>query len=127
MKTHELAKLLQQLSTLLLAAQNIDLRDAKVVHTSEEEAKDKLAVSLSTLVELSRIDRSQWIALIEDNGFPIQIRPRDASRDILGKLLSYLEQNEEARKKLRNRVVRKSNDASPDLMRALASLLGEEH
>lgn len=127
MKTHELAKLLQQLSTLLLAAQNIDLRDAKVVQTSEEEAKDKLAVSLSTLVELSRIDRSQWIALIEDNGFPIQIRPRDASRDILGKLLSYLEQNEEARKKLRNRVVRKSNDASPDLMRALASLLGEEH
>jgi hypothetical protein len=82
-----------------------------------------MALSLSTLVELSRVDKRQWLALIDELGFPIEIRPRDASRDIIGKLLTYLESNESARERLKTKAASKGAQASPELMKALNSLL----
>ena len=87
-----------------------------------------MAVSLSTLVDLARVDKQQWLSFIEENQFPIDTRPRDAARDILGKLLVYLEQNAEARQKLKAIATRKSGgQASPELMKALAYLLKENN
>ena len=127
MKTHELARLLRQLADFLDSGINIEITRARVSDSnSVRESSSGLAVNLSTLAELSRIDKSQWVSLIDELGIRIPIRPRDASRDILGKLLVYLEQNEDARNKLKNRVSRKGEIASPDLTRALASLLGEK-
>jgi hypothetical protein len=127
-KTHELAKFMRQLAAALEAGPNLDLKQFRVADAkSIFQSSSGVAVNLSTLAELSRIDRAEWVALINDYGFDIPIRPRDASRDILGKLLSYLEENEDARNRLKSRVMRRGESASPDLMRALGALLGEDH
>jgi len=86
-----------------------------------------MAVSLSTLVDLARIDKQQWLSFIEENHFPIEFRQRDAARDILGKLLAYLEENPDAREKLKAIATKKSGQASPELMKALAYLLKDNN
>ncbi len=129
MKTHELARALKQLGDILLAAQNLELRDVAV--TSEDSVRkgrtSNMAVSLSTLVDLARIDKQQWLSFIEENHFPIEFRQRDAARDILGKLLAYLEENPDAREKLKAIATKKSGQASPELMKALAYLLKDNN
>jgi hypothetical protein len=92
---------------------------------ARELSSGQIAVSLSTLVELSRVDKQQWISFIKELGFPIEVRARDASRDILGKLLTYLETNESAREQLKTKASAKGAQASPELMKALSSLLRE--
>lgn len=124
MKTHELAKALRAFAALLERAQNLPLDEVAVVAKSvSKPSSSHLAVNLSTLVELSRVEKQQWLAFIQELGFPIDVRPRDASRDILGKLLNFLESNEDARESLKSKAVSKGSDASPELMRALSSLL----
>jgi hypothetical protein len=124
MKTHELAKELRKLADVLDSAPNVALdRVALSKRDSLPFNSGQIAVSLSTLVELSRVDKRQWLALIDELGFPIEIRPRDASRDIIGKLLTYLEANESARERLKTKAASKGAQASPELMKALNSLL----
>lgn len=124
MKTHELAKALMLLARALekIPDQSLDefvqdLRSTPVARSSN------IPVALSTLVTLSAFDKAQWEALIEENRFPIQIRPRDASRDVLGKLLTFLEQNPDARQAMVATVSKERSKASPELMRALQQLL----
>ena len=124
MKTHELAKELRRLADVLDSAPNLALdRVALSRRDSLPFNSGQMALSLSTLVELSRVDKRQWLALIDELGFPIEIRPRDASRDIIGKLLTYLESNESARERLKTKAASKGAQASPELMKALNSLL----
>lgn len=127
MKTHELARALSQLAGLLRSGPNVDLGDAKILALGPQQLTHPtdVAASLSALVELSRIDKRNWAALIREYDFPIEIRARDASRDILGKLASYLEANGEARERLKAGVAKRKGQASPELMKALSSLLGE--
>ncbi|MEQ8594706.1 MAG: hypothetical protein RIC04_13620 [Parvibaculum sp.] len=123
MKTHEIAKLLMSLARALQSAPNQTLDDlASGGRKRRAPDPDEIPVALGTLVALSDVDKNQWYKLIQENNFPIEIRPRDASRDVLGKLLRFLEQNPEARKKLtKSRVERSST--SPELARALQFLL----
>lgn len=123
MKTHEVAKALRLLANLLEVSPNIEASRARISSQDSGLGTAELTVGLSTLVELSRVDRRQWIDFINAFSFPIVIRKRDASRDILGKLLSYLETNQAAREQLKQRAATKSSQASPELMKALASLL----
>lgn len=123
MRTHELAKALRTLAYVLEQSPNTVLEQVAITTVSQKMDNSQIAVSLSTLVELSRVDKKQWIAFIRELGFPIETRPRDASRDILGKLLNYLETDETAREKLKTSVASKGSEASPELMRALSSLL----
>lgn len=123
MKTHELAKVLRTLASVLEKSSNVRLEEATITTPSSKMNSHQISVSLSTLVELSRVDKRQWAAFVEDLGFPIGIRPRDASRDILGKLLKYLEENETAREKLKSKAASRGSEASPELMKALSSLL----
>ena len=128
MKTHELARALKQLGDILSASPNLELREVCVASadTVRKGRSSNMAVSLSTLVDLARVDKQQWLSFIEENQFPIETRPRDAARDILGKLLVYLEENAEARQKLKAIATRKAGgQASPELMKALAYLLKE--
>jgi hypothetical protein len=105
LKTHELARALNQLAQALQAGPNIVLGEIKVVPSdSLDDSQEEVAIGLHTLVKLSRIDKQQWLALIEENDFPINVRQRDASRDILGKLLRYLEKNAAAREKLKSNI-----------------------
>jgi hypothetical protein len=126
MKTHELAKGLKILAEILEKGENIQLESASIASSRLNRLDSgQIAVSLATLSDLSRVDKKQWTLFINDLDFPIEIRPRDASRDILGKLLNYLETNEKAREQLKNKAT-KVSEASPELMRALSSLLKEK-
>jgi hypothetical protein len=80
-------------------------------------------MALSTLVALSRFDKAQWLDIIQQYNFPIEVRPRDASRDILGKLLNHLEQDSESRQRLSVDAQKGRSDTSPELMKALQLLL----
>jgi hypothetical protein len=120
-KTHDLANSLRLLASILERGPNISLESLSF--SSEKFEKSKVALSLSTLSDLSRIDKQQWLGFINDLGFPIDIRPRDASRDILGKLLNHLENSEMARERLKKAASSNESDASPELMKALSSLL----
>ena len=124
MKTHELASALSALAQILRSGPDVELENFRNQLTRDKPPLDKeaLAVNLATLAELSRVDRRQWQALVEENHFPIEIRPRDASRDILGKLLRYLEEQPSAREALR-RTAKSTTRTSPELMRALTSLM----
>lgn len=132
MYTHELADALKQLSTALKRGPNIDvgglpsifdMAPPRVVKTTIVGKSEDLPIALSALLSLSRVDKQEWIALIGDLGLNIEIRPRDASRDILGKVLKRLESDPEARTQLQRRVSSRTKQASPDLARALSSLL----
>lgn len=127
MKSHDLANALQTLARLLKAAPDAELSELTVTTSKSLRSSQEIAVNLDTLISLSTIDKSKWAELIADYGFPIEIRPRDASRDVLGKLFSYLEQNPLAREKLKANPNRESGKASPELLRALNTLLKGTH
>ena len=126
MKTHDLAEALEKLAGILRATPNTRLANLKFDSRSTGSTDHQLAINLTTLAELSQVDKSQWNQLIRHYAWPIAIRPRDASRDILGKLLRFLEKHPDARRNLKNRVTREhSAGASPDLLRALSVLMRE--
>src|SRR5437016_940294 len=108
MKTHDLAHALTQLARALRAGPNIEVGDLSFVSANllngNGTGKANAAVSLNILFELSRFDKEDWGAIIEENNFPIPIRPRDSSRDLIGKLLRHLEQNVEARERLKSNI-----------------------
>jgi len=126
-KSHQVAAALMQLANILSAGPNVDLSNISTISHLFPKEPDKadISVSLNILLSLSRVDKAQWVSLINEYKFPIKIRPRDASRDILGKLLVYLEKNAEARKKLKANTDKKVQKASPELMKALSLLLGD--
>lgn len=123
MKTHDVAKALEALAKMLKAVPNqeLDQLAGQFDRGKSFMTSDEIRVSLSHLAALSRVDKQEWLALVEEFGFPIKVRPRDASRDILGKLLRYLEEHEEARERLAKS--RTSKQASPELLDALNTLL----
>ena len=124
MKTHALARQLVSLSKALKALPNMEIHDlASLPVGSPQLSNESLGMGLTTLVALSDIDKAKWRIFIEENGFPIEVRPRDASRDILGKLLTYLQNNRDARNKLAHTAARDKSTTSPELQRALQILL----
>jgi len=100
-----------------------ELDDFRLAPRQTKPDPASIPMALSTLVALARFDKAQWLEIIRQYNFPIEIRPRDASRDILGKLLNHLEQNPESRKRLSIDAQRARPDTSPELMKALQLLL----
>lgn len=123
MNTHDLANALSTLAKVLRAGPNMDITDLKSVQSKTPRSSAEIAVNLSTLIELSKIDKARWAELISEYNFPIEIRPRDASRDVLGKLFNYLDENPSAQERLKISATRGSGTGSPELMRALGTLL----
>lgn len=125
MKTHDLARALRLAADLLKAGPNVPLEEVRIVSSDDHGSTGEIAVNLSTLASLSRIDRKQWLAFILEYNLPIEVRPRDASRDILGKLLRYLEEDAAARERLKQKASSTIRQGSPELLKALQSLLKE--
>jgi hypothetical protein len=123
MKSHDLARALNTLSSLLRSMPDQDLEDLRFNSRQAKLDPSSIPMALSTLVALARFDKAQWLQIIRQYNFPIEIRPRDASRDILGKLLNHLEQNPESRKRLSIDAQKARSDTSPELMKALQLLL----
>lgn len=123
MKTHDLAKAFRLLARTLQDMPNMPVEDLLYSLRRRRPDTSSIPMALSTLVALSDFDKGQWIDLIHEYDFPIEVRPRDASRDILGKLLSHLEQSPESRRKLRSASNKSRSESSPELARALQFLL----
>lgn len=103
MKTHEFAKALSTFAKILRAGPDIELEDLSLSSSYQKvEAlkEQEIPAALYTLVRLNDVSKAQWLELIEEFGIDVEVRPRDANRDIVGKILSFLATNPEARMKL---------------------------
>lgn len=126
MNTHELANALRLLAKALKQEPKIEIDDLDQILTTKmrlDVGSKKIKVGLNQLGALSRIDKTKWLDLIEEYKFPITIRPRDASWDVIGKVLRYLEKTPEAREKIKRTIAYDTGKASPELMKALSILL----
>ncbi|WP_417819049.1 hypothetical protein [Tritonibacter scottomollicae] len=126
MKTHEMAKALSELAKVLRAMPNVEAQNLpKLLEGRKEGQTAEIAVSLSTLASLASYGKTEWVAVIKDFDLPIEVRPRDAARDVLGKLLTYLEENKEARVKLSSEAKSRAK-SSNEVSSALQFLLKNE-
>ncbi|MDR7020130.1 hypothetical protein [Aeromonas salmonicida] len=130
MKSHDFAKQLTMMAKILKNGPNIELHELDMhsfkydnYYSPKLVEQSDIPKALSMLVGLNDVSKSQWITLITDYELPIDIRPRDATRDIIGKLLNYLSQNKEARERLSGKKNKKVSSSSSDLADALSILL----
>lgn len=124
MKTHEFAKALRVFASLLEKAPNIRIEDVKISSQIDKNDTNQIGLSISALVGLANVGKAQLVAFIKEMNYPISIRPADAARDVIGKILSYLEKNQTAQEQLKAHVESsKESQASPELLKALSSLL----
>ena len=128
MKTHELANALYQFAKLLKSGPNVQIESLEGIFSNSplKKSSTNIAVNLATLAALSRITKEEWVKFVDEYGISITYRPRDSSRDILGKLLGYFEKNPDAIESLRIKTITKPSDASPELMKAFSILLREK-
>ncbi len=126
MKSHTLARALKQLADIMLDGPNVEVSRLDLDDRSAGRASSssELAVNIDTLLELSRVDKVQWKAFIDEYSLEVAVSSKDSTRNILGKVLSFLEKSEAARKRVKAAATRKS-DTSPELSRALAALLND--
>ena len=122
MRTRALARSLRQLAEWLdhLPDQTLEALDPS--RSDQRSRSASLALNVSTLASLSRVNRKEWIEFIRYHAFPIEVRTRDASRDILGKLLTFLEREPSAITYLQRQAASDAS-ASPELSRALKAIL----
>ncbi|MFN3149504.1 hypothetical protein [Bremerella sp.] len=139
MKTHDIAKMLNNLAKLLRAGPNVEIDNltnfplpnagtVKPPNVSPNSTRDVAAdgvAALSILAELSKIDKREWIKLIDDLDLPIAYRDRDATRDIIGKLMTQIDRDPAIRRRIRNYVVHKDESVSGDLLNVFRVLLNE--
>ena len=120
MKTHTLARQLTALARALRALPDMEIDNLKNLQLSTDK---NIALGLSTLTSLSTIDKSEWVEFINHNNIPVDIRPRDAARDIIGKIMTYLQENDEARRRIAKAATEQKSSVSPELQRAFNILL----
>lgn len=127
MKTYEFANALVLLAKVLKSMPNQELNELTLSSSaarSEGVERNEAIVGLHTLANLSKIDKKQWLDLIEEHGFDIPVRPRDANRDIIGKLLRYIDNNKNAQQAIKKSAEQSDNKSSKELNRALSILMG---
>jgi hypothetical protein len=124
-KSHQLAEALSTLAEALRAGPNLEVSRESLgsIFAGRVRSTDEIAVNLATLSAMARIQRAEWIAFVKEYQIPIDVRDKDASRDILGKLLRHLDENPEERTLLERRTAARSSNTSPELMKALNILL----
>jgi hypothetical protein len=122
MKTHDLAKALMELASILRLGPNVELSEYKLRYKTDRPQTTNVAVGLSTLLALSRIDKKQWQSIIQEYKLEVDVKPIDSTRDLLGKIMRYLENNPDAALRLKQRAAHEGK-TSPQLMKALNLLL----
>lgn len=129
MKSHDFAKHLTLMAKILKSGPNIEMEDLSLSETTSLKVDSKniersdVPKALNMLVNLNEMKKSEWLDLIENFDFDIDVRPRDATRDVIGKLLSYLSENQDEREKLIGKKVKKRDSVSLELADALSLLL----
>jgi hypothetical protein len=126
MKIHEFADALMVVAKLLKTSPNMEMSEwsGKVETPSSTINSADVALSLSTVAALSKIKKNEWRAFIDDWALPVLVKNTDSARDLIGRLLRYLGEHPDALRKLHTDSAKKSKKSSPELMKALAILLG---
>jgi len=122
MKTHEFAKALQQLSKILRALPNQEM-DNLGSALSGAAPQQNVGISLSALAALSKYTKLDWEQVIKDFELPIDLRARDGARDVMGKIITYLAENETERERVARKSTRSDSDRPSELSNALQFLL----
>ena len=127
MRTHDMAKMLNELARILKSGQNVELKDIVINSktTYKELNKEEIALNISTLLALSKIKKRTWVSFIEENRWPLEMQHRDSARNLIGKILKYLDGHPNALKKLKNEVASHRGQGSMELLNALSSLLDD--
>lgn len=100
MKTHELSRALTQLGKILRSLPDQEITSfGETVKQSGNPLKD-VGISLSALAALSKYTKTDWEKVVQDFEIPVEIRARDAARDVMGKLLTYLAENDDERHRI---------------------------
>jgi hypothetical protein len=123
MKTHDLAKALTQLGKLLRSLPNQEIGDlGSTLSKSGSGPSADVGISLSALASLSKFNKSDWEKIAREFELPVDLRPRDAARDVMGKILTYLAENDAERERVAMKA-RVSTDEPSELSNALRFLL----
>lgn len=139
MKAYDLAKALTHLSRVLRAGPNVEIEDIgnlsvhsahpkstplKPKDTSDSRnSTNEKGTALALLAEMASYNKSELIDLSRQLNIPIQVRPADAVRDILGKMLRYIQEHPD----FRTRLVHASSETPEGsrLAHALAILMSQ--
>lgn len=132
MKAHDLAKSLNYLARLLKAGPNVELDEIYNLSahlsripsrlTSKRE-RDGNGGALALLAAMSSLSKPEVLEMAHDLQIPIEVRKADAVRDIIGKILKYIQDNPEVRDRLVRKSIQNSEGDAPRLARALAILM----
>ena len=124
MKTHDLAKALTQLGKVLrsLPNQNIDSLEG-TLKSPAAAATSEIGINLTALAALSKYSKTDWESVAKEFALPIESRPRDGARDVMGKILTYLADNESERERVAQQSRASTSAAPSELTSALKFLL----
>lgn len=139
MKTHELAKALTQLSRVLKAGPNIEFEELTNLSTylsakksvrpttkkTIEASTSEQGAGLALLAQMANYKKQDLLALAEALDIPLEIRPADAVRDVLGKILKYINENPEVKERLGNGNDRQIPESTSSLAQALSILMSQ--
>jgi hypothetical protein len=125
MKSHEIAKALQVLAKVLRSGPDVELNALNLNERtlSSEDMRANAPAALAMLAALARFNKSEWAALIEEYNLGVTVKKTDSTRDLLGRLLSHLNENETVRQRLTDAARKPRANVSPELMSALSILL----
>ena len=132
MRTHDLAKALNYLGRILRAGPNVELDQlvnldtyvARKVPRKTKAGPDRGA-GLVLLSEMSNYSKRELLELASSLDIPIEVRPADAVRDVLGKMLKYIAENPEVKERLARAGSSGREPKVSSLARALEILLSQ--
>lgn len=139
MKTHDLAKALTHFGRVLRAGPNVDFEQLTNLSTylstpktprSTRDAADKVeaddkATGLALLAQMASYSKAELLDLAREMGIPIEVRKADGVRDVMGKLLKYLQDHPEIRDRLSSEPSEKAPARTSSLAKALAILMNQ--
>ena len=97
MKTHDLANELISLAKALKKGPNMNVGQLPdFFATNQGLDNGEMAFGISTLTHLSKFSKQEWLGFIKEHNLPISFNERDSARNLIGKIMSYLDTNKEA-------------------------------
>lgn len=132
MKTHDLAKALNHLSRILRVGPNVELDNLVNLNTHVESRAPRptsdegdRGAALALLSEMANYSKKELIELADTLDIPLEVRSADAVRDVLGKILRYINENPAVKQRLTTPATTSQSGKSSSLARALSILLSQ--
>src|SRR6266571_7480476 len=100
MKSHTFADALITWAGKLKAVSNVEINELNLAAAQQSSSlsTQNITVGLSLLSQLSKVNKQEWAQFVREHEIPIKVEQRDSSRNVLGKLLNFLESHPEVQK-----------------------------